>query len=188
MGVKQTIDALTAPLRRRVRLMVSRAILTALNDGPGIQILQVKLLANEVRDSVERFQNYGHTSYPLSGSEGIMVCVSGNRDHGVVIALDDRRYRPKNMQPGESAHYDDLGQKIHLTRTGIVITGAGLPVTITDTPKVRMDTPLLEVTGEIKDKCDSDGRTMSNMRSIYNGHTHPENDSGGPTGNPIQGM
>jgi phage baseplate assembly protein V len=167
--------------------MVSRAILSAVNDAGGIQVVQVKLLADEVRDAVERFQNYGMTSFPLPGAEGIMVCVSGNRDHGIVISMDDRRYRPKNMQPGESAQYDDLGQMVHLTRDGIVITGAGLPVTITDTPKVRMETALLEVTGEIKDKCDSTGRTMSGMRTIYNGHTHND-PQGGAVAAPNQGM
>lgn len=181
------INSLLAPVRRRVRLMVSRAILSAVNDAGGIQVVQVKLLANEVRDAVERFQNYGHTSFPLPGAEGIMVCVSGNRDHGIVISMDDRRYRPKNMQPGESAQYDDLGQKVHLTRDGIVIKGAGLPVTITDTPKVRMETALLEVTGEIKDMCDSTGKTMSGMRTIYNGHTHND-PQGGAVAAPNQGM
>jgi len=182
-----TINSLMAPIKRRVRLMISRAIVTAVNDAGGLQVVQVKLLADEVRDSVERVQNYGFTSFPLPGAEGVMVCVSGNRDHGLVISLDDRRHRPKNLQPGESAQYDDLGQMVHLTRDGIYIRGAGLPITITDTPKLRVETELLECTGEIKDMCDAAGRTMSEMRSIYTGHDHP-GDSGGTTGAPNQEM
>ena len=50
-----------------------------------------------------------------------------------------------------------------------------------------MVTPLLECTGEIKDRCNSDGRTMEDMRNIYDGHTHP-GDSGGTTGAPNQVM
>ncbi len=186
--MSNVLNKLMQPIQRRVRLMISRALLTLVNDGAGIQVVQVKLLAGEVRDSVERMQNYGFTSVPHGGAEGVMACVSGDRDHGIVIVMDDRRHRPTGLEKGESAQYDDLGQMVHLTRNGIVITGAGLPVTITDTPKVRMETPLLEVTGEIKDRCDTDGRTMSGMRDIYNGHTHPENDSGGPTDAPNQGM
>lgn len=182
-----TFKAMMGPLGRRVRLMISRAILTAVNDAGGLQVVQVKLLADEVRDSVERFQDYAFTSHPLPGAEGIVACVSGNRDHGVVIVMDDRRYR-LHLQPGEAAMYDDLGHKVHFTRDGIVIDGAGQPITITNATKVRMETPLLEVTGEIEDRCDTDGRTMSGMRGIYNGHTHPENDSGGPTSAPNQAM
>lgn len=187
MSFAPVIDKLMAPLRRRVRLMVSRCVLSALSDANGIQGSKVKLLSDEVRDGVERMQNYGYTSVPLPGAEGVMVCVSGNRDHGIVIVMDDRRYRLKGLQAGEVALYDDLQQKIHLTRNGILIKGAGLPVTITDTPKVRMETALLEVTGEIKDKCDSSGKTMSGMRTIYNGHTHND-PQGGAVAAPNQGM
>ena len=122
MDIVAIFDKLSAPLRRRVRLMVSRAVLAApVNDAGGIQVVQVKLLEGEVRDGVERMQNYGFTGVPLAGAEGVMVCVGGDRDHGIVIAMDDRRYRIKGMQPGEVALYDDLGQKVHLTRTGVVI-------------------------------------------------------------------
>ena len=83
--------------------MISRAVLSAISDGAGIQLVQVKLLEGEVRDGVERFQNYGFTSVPLPGAEGIMACVSGNRDHGVIVAMDDRRYRIKNNAATQEA-------------------------------------------------------------------------------------
>jgi len=177
-----------APLARRIRLMAARAILTLIDDATRMQGLQVKLLDGEVCDNVDRVQQYGFTSVPLPGAEGIYLALGGSRDHGVVIVADDRRYRLKALAGGEVALYDDLGQKVHLTRSGIIIDGAGLPITITNTPKVRMETPLLEVTGEIEDRCDSDGVTMEGMRQTYNIHTHPENDGGGPTDDPIQKM
>jgi hypothetical protein len=39
---------------------------------------------------------------------------------------------------------------------------------------VRMETPILEVTGHIIDQAGSGGFSMAAMRSIYNGHTHTE--------------
>lgn len=107
MDICSIFDKLVAPLRRRVRLMVSRAILSAISDGSGIQLVQVKLLDSEVRDGVEHFQNYGYSSVPHPGAEGVMVCVSGDRDHGIVINMDDRRYRIKGLQNGEVALYTD---------------------------------------------------------------------------------
>ena len=44
------------------------------------------------------------------------------------------------------------------------------------------------MTGQIKDLSDSTGKTMSAMRSTYNGHTHHENDVHGETNNPTQQM
>lgn len=188
-------DKLIGPLRRRVRLMVSRAILSAISDGGGIQLLQVKLLEGEVRDGVERFQEYGLTSVPFPGAEGVMVCVSGSRDHGIVIAVDDRRYRLKGLQAGEVALYDDQGQKVHLTRNGIVVDGAGKPMTVNNTPVVTinastnviLNTPELKVSGDILDNYNTNTRTVAQMRTIYNGH-HQHDSNGDLVGIPDEQM
>lgn len=177
-----------APLARRIRLMAARAVLTLINDATKMQGVQIKLLDGEVCNNVDRMQQYGYTSVPWPGAEGVYLALGGSRDHGVVIVMDDRRYRLKGLATGEVAIYDDLGQKVHFTRAGIVIDGAGLPITITNTPQVRMETPLLEVTGDIHDRCDTTGRTMQGMRDIYNIHVHPENDGGGPTDDPNEQM
>jgi len=113
------------------------------------------------------------------------VFPSGDRTRGFALVVGDRQYNLV-LADGEVALHDDLGQKVHLTRSGIVIDGSGMPITFTNTPKVRMETDL-EVTGNIKDQCDSTGKTMAGMRATYNGHTHP-GDSGGTTGHPNQGM
>lgn len=171
----------------RVRLMVARAVVQLVLDSGKLQVVQVQLRAGEVRDA-ERFQTYGHTSVPFPGAEAIAVAVGGSTDHMVVIALDDRRHRPAGLQPGESTLYDDQGQMVYITRDGIVVDGAGKQVTFKNTPKVRMETNMLECTGEIKDKCDTpEGKTMSGMRTVYNGHTHND-PQGGVTNSPNQAM
>ena len=190
-----SFSQLLAPLARRIRLLTARAVITVINDALKMQAVQVKLLDGEVCDNVERFQNYGFTSVPFSGAEGVYLSIGGDRDHGVVICVDDRRYRLKSLQPGETALYDDQGQKVHLTRNGIVVDAAGklvtvqsaTTVTIKASTKVRMETPLLEVTGEIKDNCDTTGKTMSGMRDIYNTHTHSD-PQGGSVGAPAGQM
>jgi len=131
----RTINKMTAPLARRVNLMVSRGVLALVNDAAKMQGVQVKLLSGEVRD-MERVQNYGFTSHPHAGAEVAVVFVGGNRDHGLVLAVDDRRYRVKGLQGGEVGIYDDLGHRITLTRTGIVIDGATHPLNIVNCPQV----------------------------------------------------
>lgn len=177
-----------APISRRVRLMVARAVVTAIGDAGKIQSAQVKLLDGEVRDGIEILHQYGFTSIPNGKPEGLYFSVGGDRDHGVLICVADRQFRLKSLAAGEVALYDDLGQAVHLTRDGIVVDGAGLPITIKNAPHVRMETDMLQVTGEIMDRCDSDGRTLESMRSVYDGHTHHENDGGGETNAPTQGM
>ncbi len=177
---------LIAPIARRLRLVVSRAVVRAVTDSLRMQAVQIDLLADESRGNVERFQNYGVTSHPHPGAEAIVVAVGGSRDHLVAIAVDDRRYR-LSLDEGEVALYDDLGHVVRLTRAGIVIDGGGHQVNIVNTTKLRVEGGI-EATGDIEDRCDlPDGRTMNGMRELYNMHTHP-GDSGGTTGSPNQTM
>lgn len=128
-----------ARLVARVRGMVSRAVVSLVNDARGLQALQVTLLADQVPDDAEHFQHYGFTSVPLPGAEGIGLAVGGSSGHTVVINVDDRRYRLQALAAGEVALYDDLGHKLHLTRTGIVIDGGGHAVAIVNAPAVTHD-------------------------------------------------
>lgn len=177
-----------APLARGLQNLFSRGVVSAVNPDAKMQTVQIQLLTGEAKDNVEHFEPYGYTAHPHVGAEQATGFVEGDRSHGIVLVVADRRYRLTGLAAGEVAIYDDQGQKVHLTRNGIVIDGAGLPMTITNTPKVRMETDMLECTGDIKDRCDGSGRTMDGMRDIYNSHTHPENDSGGPTDQPNQSM
>ena len=182
------LQKLTEGMRGKVQLMIGRAILSAISDSGRVQTVQAQLLAGEVQDDVERIQQYGYTSVPLPGAEGVVVFVGGNRDHGLVIATEDRRYRLVGLEGGEVAIYDDLGQKVHLTRNGIVIDGAGLPITIQNAPSATMDIPLVTITGSLKvnhsivadgDVSDQGTKSMAAMRTSYNGHAHVENNVGG---------
>lgn len=149
-----TFNKLVDPLRRRVRLMIGRAVLAAAaDDSKGIQLVQVKLLDGEVGDGVERMQNYGYTSVPKAGAEGVMVCVSGDRNHGIVVVMDDRRYRLKNLQPGEVAMYTDEGDTIVMKRGRKIEVTAGAEVKVTApivkveaSTKVTLTSPLVEMT------------------------------------------
>ena len=121
MDISKHVARMIAPLARRIRLIAARAVVSLIDDATKLQGAQVKLLADEVRDQVERFQQYGYTSVPFPGAEGIYLSLNGSRDHGVVICIDDRRFRLKNLRPGEVALYDDQEQVVHLTRDGILI-------------------------------------------------------------------
>lgn len=120
--------------------MLARATLTRADDDHKMQENAVEILKGEKKTGLERFQNYGFSSVPLKetggtsheAAEAIVAFIGGNRSHGVIIAVDDRRHRPKGLKEGESVLYDDQGQKIYLTRDGIVVDGGDKkkPVTV----------------------------------------------------------
>jgi phage gp45-like len=135
------------------------------------------------KENVEHLEPYGFTSAAQDGAEAVMLFPGGDRSHGVAVVVADRRYRLKGLVRGEVAIYDDQGQSVTLTRAGIVVNGGGKPIIFTNAPKARFEMDI-EATGEIKDLCDGAGKTMSAMRTTYNGHTHKENGDGGGTTDP----
>lgn len=196
-------------VKSRVMLSVSRGVVGLVDDSKKLQSIQVGMLTDESRDAVERFQEYGFTSVPKSGAEAVVVCVGGNREHGLVVAVDDRRYRIKGLAEGEVCIYTDEGDKVHLKRGKVVeITTNTLRVnaataielnaptiTATATTKIDLTTPMvtasaaMRAAADITDTYGTNTRTMAGMRTIYNSHTHNENNNlGGPTNSPNQQM
>lgn len=178
----------------RLMMLLARGIVTAVNDATQMQTLALDLTADEYKDAVERFQDYGFTTHPPAGLEALVAFVGGNRSHGIVLAVGDRKFRLKNLQEGEVALYTDEGDFIHFKRGNKIEVSAGAEilasaplVRIVAAEKVRAETPLFEVTGQIKDLCDSGGTTMSHMRDIFDAHDHND-PHGGQTSTPNQQM
>lgn len=191
-----TMKKMMGPLKQRIMLAISRAVVETIKDNQGLQSMQVSLLADEVQDDVERFQNYGLTSVPPKGSEGVLVCPGGDRSHGILIAVDSRTYRLKGLAEGEVALYTDEGDFIKLKR-GNEIEISTQTLNINASSGVNVTTPTFHVSGVATVSgnissgamiSDSVG-TMASMRQVFNTHTHPENgDGGGTTSPPNQSM
>lgn len=185
------------PLKRRVMLTVGRATLGPVDDSTDLQRGQVTLLAGETRDNVERVQPFGFSSVPFAGADCLVVCVGGNRDHPVIIGTDDRRYRPTGLAQGDVCIYShQTGHRITL-KADRTIQIEGDVITLKADTKIRLESPLVEmtggiatagpatalevntpalnVTGEVQDRAASGGMTMQGMRDDYNAHNH-----GGP--------
>jgi phage baseplate assembly protein V len=167
-----------APLQRRVMLAIGRGTLGPVDDGSGLQRSQVKLLAGETRDNVERIQQYGISAVPLPGAAVLVVCVGGNRDHPVIIGVDDQRHRPTGMQPGDVCIYSyQTGHKITLKADRKIEIECD-EISIKADTKITLEAPLVEVTGaldvmgDIRDRAASGGMSMNGMRADYNSHTH----------------
>lgn len=181
---------------RRVLMLVGRGKVTTGNDSGSTQRLQVQLSPIEVRDNTPRLAEYGFTSFPPNGSDAVVIFLGGDRSAGVIVATGNQAARLKPLTVGEVAIHDDQGQFVYLTRAGIVINGGGLPVNVTNSPHVTIDSPLVTMTGNLHvngnvvadgDISDHTNKSMAGMRSAYNGHGHPD-PQGGTSGTPNAGM
>ncbi|MDQ7010359.1 MAG: phage baseplate assembly protein V [Mariprofundaceae bacterium] len=173
------IEKIVAPIRRRLRLLVTRGVVKLINDAAKMQELQITGLADEVLDGVERIQQYGFTAHPHPDADCLVLNVGASRSHPVVIAVDDRRYR-LHLSEGEVAMYDDQGQAVKLLRGGIVIESANGSahngnLTVNGNTTINGDLTVNgngAITGSL---------TIGGID--FAGHTHP-GDSGGTTGVP----
>lgn len=162
------IDRLLRPLRRGLAQMVTRAVVTLVNDAAKMQTLQLSLLADETLDGAEHWQQYGFTAVPHAGAEALVVSVGGHRAHSVVIACGDRRYRLTGMQGGEVAIYTDEEDKIHLKR-GRVIDIETHTLNIKAATAVNFDTPLITSTGRIESDGDQVAAGISQVGHVHGG-------------------
>jgi phage baseplate assembly protein V len=150
------------PIAQRVRLMVSRAVIKIVDDSLKCQGLQVSLLADEVRDDVERFQEYGFTSVPEAGAEAVFVSVGGNRAHGIVVATEDRRYRIKDLDPGDVCLYTREGERVFLDDSAdLVHLGA------------KAATDFVALAAATKSEINALRTTVNSLVTTFNAHTHP---------------
>ncbi len=126
--------------------MVARFVVTLVDDAPKMQMLQGIPGDGLPEDDLEHFQPYGFTAKTKladtngEGPEAILLAPGGDRSQGIVICVADRRYRLKPLVDGEVALYDDLDQRIHLTRTGIVIDAPSIKLGISATLGVARST------------------------------------------------
>ncbi|MFW5901895.1 MAG: phage baseplate assembly protein V [Thermodesulfobacteriota bacterium] len=152
---RSTWNRLLGPLWRRIRLMISRGVVKLVDDSLKLQGVQTAILGAEPAWA-ERFQEYGYTSHPLEGAEAILAAVGGARSHLAAIAVDDRRYRIKDLEPGEVCLYTDEGDEIRFKRGQVisVVAGSKLDVSapevnVVASTSVKFDTPKVTCTKEL---------------------------------------
>ena len=172
-----------ADMERRTLLGVGRGVFSRLTKNEGMHQAQIEGLPGEVIET-DRPQPFGFKTSPVEG-DAIFICVGGNRDHALVIMVDDRSC-PVSLGGGETCVYNANGDYVHFKAAGEIEVSSKQNITLKAPEKVRVETPLMEVTGQIIDNCDTSGRTMEGMRQVYDRHTHPDHD--GTSGTPNQTM
>jgi phage gp45-like len=131
-----------------------------------------------VQTNVVMHQNYGHWSRPLTGAMHTIVNVGGAAGRGISIASTDERFRPTNLQPGDSYTGDHTGQYVWVSGGSSINIVTNANVNITAPTKLQITCPDVEmsgnltVQGDILDKSGSQANNVREMRTLYDAHTH----------------
>lgn len=139
--------------------MLRRALVSALSDSGPIQVAQVRALDSTL-DGVERFGEWGLLSRPPVGASGVVAFLGASQSHGVLVGVEDRRYRPTDADEGESGLYTtDSGTEIRVKPDGTItiegsgevrIESTGADVTVVGSGTVRLEGGEATITGTTK--------------------------------------
>lgn len=112
----------------------SRSVVDKVDDKTLMQEMGGNHMKGETNKNIESPQNYGFTSVVMpadkgkdgqvqEGAEAFISYMGGNRSFAVCQVMDDRRYRLKELENGDTAFYDHLQQQFHFNKDGGFLTG-----------------------------------------------------------------
>lgn len=123
--LRQFLGRWISPLQARVNSMVTRAVVSLVDDAKLAQELQLRIARNEVLDGVEHAQQAGVSFVPPEGAEVIMLCMGGATAYPVAICAQKREDRPSDegLEPGEGGLYYAGEFKVFVKANGEVHLG-----------------------------------------------------------------
>lgn len=165
-------------IANRIASMLGVGRVTAMQDGGGTQSVQYQTPLEVA--SAHRLAEFGFSSGLPVGTDVVLAFLGGDRSNPVVIATNHQGYRHSELSPGETVMYNQWGLYIQLTEDGISIDAKGQDVTVnnaknltaTATEQVKLITPKLLVTGDVIDNCETNNKTLKQLRDAYNEHDH----------------
>lgn len=109
----------------RTRAGIGRATVKRGDDDKPIQLWQIEGYPSEIRDGIQRQQEVGLSTMPLPGAKVVLSYHGGQRSQGIIVGVEDPRYRPKGLKGGESQLYmiDEAGADGSGGKTRTVLQG-----------------------------------------------------------------
>jgi len=175
----------------RVENLIARAIVRLVGDAGTRQSAQLEVTKGELLDDVPRMQNYGLTSVPpAGGTDAIVLFLGGDRNEGIIVAMENRQFRLKALESGEVALFDDLGNVVKLGREQLEVTAVTKLVATAPQVEVTAQTSAVIKTGASSITVTPASVAIQSLILTHNGknigatHTH----SGVTTGSGTTGV
>ncbi|MBJ8953612.1 phage baseplate assembly protein domain-containing protein [Citrobacter braakii] len=130
--------------------------------------------------SAPRMADFGFSSGLPVGTDVVIAFIGGDRSSPVIIASNHQGYRRTGLNEGETAIYNKWAMEVLLTENGVFIDAKGKDVEVNNAANVIINasegilanTPVLKCTGDIIDNCESNARTLKELRDAHNDHDH----------------
>lgn len=167
------LETFLRPLRNRIANAIARGTVTLVDDTKRLQRIQLRVMTDEPvegDEGLEHFQPCGLRSVPSVGADAVVVFPNGDRGHGLVIAVSDRRNAPTDGEPGTVTLYSPTS-----TAKIIILPEGDIEIQPADGRNVFIREP---------------GGTVDRLvrKSEHDGHKHPPGTFAAPSGGgPVTG-
>lgn len=118
--LRQRLDEIS----QRLFSLVKIGRVAAVADQYASQVVQVQLGASQTVE-IRKIGHYGFAYNPPVNSDAVVIALNGDTRNSVVIGTEYQAARPRELQPGEAALWDDQGQMVLISRSGIKIVSTG---------------------------------------------------------------
>lgn len=113
--------ASVAEIWRRIRLLMTFARVLRVDDSGPLQIVRVEGLIGELRDDCPRIGEWGLASNPPDDSQAVILALGGNRGALVVVGVEDRGTRRRNLPKGAAELYSaHASARIRVDAAGVI--------------------------------------------------------------------
>jgi phage gp45-like len=107
-----------------IRHVAVRGRLTLINNKKSIQIQQNELFTGQIKSDIPSPQQYGFESAPFVGADTINLNRGGSLESGWVVMTYDGRYKPLDLEDGDSIQYTARNVDSKIKASGIIsLTG-----------------------------------------------------------------
>lgn len=103
------VEKRLARMLNRMQSMVSRVVVSAVNDAAKMQGLSVSMQDDDSADNVEHFQPGGVSHRATSGAEGVYLSIGAENANGIVVCVSKRGVRVKASMAGGTVLYAEVG-------------------------------------------------------------------------------
>lgn len=180
--VEYLVDREFDRMWNRVVQVVSMGTIGDVDNAPGVQLVPVKIDADDAAEEGTVYTPPGISSRPAAGAEAIVLAVGGNPSNLFVLPfVRGQRLTGDDLAEGEVALYIGVaGQRVQLKLDGSVEVRAADEAGGSVLLKANGDVVVTPGAGG-KVLLDGDGATkkvatvddLNTLRSAFNGHTHP---------------
>lgn len=141
----------------KTRGMVRRVTLKNIKDTGQTQTASIEVADGIYRDDVEILQPFGFSSHASEdGALALVLAVGGDEGDQVVLPIGNPSKRMGGLQPGESGIHNEDGDKIVLTKGGVI--------------QIRAASALNVVIGGVTFNVSAAGVDITGGRVTHNGH------------------